>query len=207
MKWRVFVADDHAVVRRGIVLLIETQIDMEVVGEAGDGESAWRQIRELLPDVAVLDISLPILNGAQVAERVRAQCPGVRVLALSAFSDSAHVHALIQAGAMGYIHKRAAAEELTTAIRGVAQGQRFFDPQPHSGGDGQDPDSAKIALSPREVEIVKMVAWGHSNKDIAARLHLSVKTVEGYKAKIMEKLALSNRVELVRYALRQGWME
>jgi two-component system response regulator NreC len=208
MKWRVFVADDHTIVRKGIVLLIETQADMEVVGEAGDGESAWRQIRELLPDVAIVDISLPILNGAQLAERLRDQCPSVKVLALSAYSDSVHIQALIGAGAKAYIHKRAAADELTSAIREIANGAKIHDSIVSN-------DSRELAaeqhlngvLSSRDIEIIKMVVWGHSNKDIADRLHLSIKTIEGYKAKIMEKLQLSNRVELVRYALRKGWME
>jgi len=209
MKWRVFVADDHAVVRRGIVLLIETQADMEVVGEAGDGETAWRQIRELLPDVAIVDISLPVLNGAQLTERVNDQCPTVKVLALSAYSDSVHMKALKRAGAKAYIHKRAAADELTSAIRDIANGTEVHQSIAFKdeAGQSQTSPSLNALLSPRDIEIIKMVVWGHTNKDIAGRMHLSIKTVEGYKAKIMEKLQLASRVELVRYALRHGWME
>ena len=203
-------ADDHVLVREGIKLLIDAQPDMQVVGEASDGESAWRSVRELSPDVAVLDVSMPGLNGAQTAERLRTACPNVKVLALSAYSDHAHVSALLAAGAAGYVLKRAASTELADAIREVATGGTYFDEmlpvESMTSGSGADDDTS-TPLSSREVEVIKLVSWGHSNKDIAARLFLSVKTVEGYKARIMEKLGLSSRVELVKFAMRRGWME
>lgn len=205
---RVFVAEDHALVREGIVMLINAQADMEVVGSAGDGESAWRTLREVMPDVAVLDVALPQLNGAQVAARVKAACPGVRVLGLSAYGDAAHVRAFVEAGALGYVLKHAAAQELCEAIRTVASGGTHFSSDVPLSGEGEAGQvfESDIPLSPREVEVVRLVAWGYSNKDIAARLHVSSKTVEGYKTRLFEKLGLGSRVELVRYALKRGWL-
>ena len=206
---RVFVAEDHALVREGLVLLINTQNDMEVVGAAGDGESAWRTVREISPDVAVLDVSLPQLNGAQVAARIKAGCGKVKILGLSAYGDAAHVRAFVEAGASGYVLKHAAAGELVAAIRTVAGGGTHFAPDllPVTGDDGGRVFGSDLPLSTREVEVVRLVAWGYSNKDMATRLHVSSKTVEGYKTRLFEKLGLSSRVELVRYALKRGWLE
>lgn len=207
---RVFVAEDHTLVREGLVLLINTQSDMEVVGAAGDGETAWRMLREVVPhvDVAVLDVSLPQLNGAQVAARIKTAYSHIKVLGLSAYGDAAHVRAFVEAGASGYVLKHAAAHELTDAIRTVAHGGTHFalDILPVGGEDAGQVFQNDIPLSPREVEVVRLVAWGYSNKDIAARLHVSSKTVEGYKTRLFEKLGLGSRVELVRYALKRGWL-
>ena len=206
---RVFVAEDHALVREGLVLLINSHGDMEVVGEAGDGESAWRVVRDVSPDVAVLDVSLPQLNGAQVAGRIRAGCPTVKILGLSAYGDAAHVRAFVEAGASGYLLKHAAACELVEAIRTVADGGTYFTPEllPVANEEAGQVFQSDIPLSTREIEVVRLVAWGYSNKDMAVRLHVSSKTVEGYKTRLFEKLALSSRVELVRYALKRGWLE
>ena len=205
---RVFVAEDHALVREGLVLLINKQSDMEVVGEAGDGESAWRVVREVTPDVAVLDVSLPQLNGAQVATRIKTAYSHIKILGLSAYGDAAHVRAFVEAGASGYVLKHAAAHELTDAIRTVAGGGNHFAPEllPVASEEAGQVFQSDIPLSPREVEVVRLVAWGYSNKDIAARLHVSSKTVEGYKTRLFEKLGLGSRVELVRYALKRGWL-
>lgn len=207
---RVFVAEDHALVREGLVLLINTQSDMHVVGSAGDGESAWRGIREHAHDidVAVLDVSLPQLNGAQVAARIRTAYSHIHVLGLSAYGDAAHVRAFVEAGASGYVLKHAAANELIDAIRNVASGGTHFTPElvPVVSEDAGQVFQNDVPLSPREVEVVRLVAWGYSNKDIAARLHVSSKTVEGYKTRLFEKLRLGSRVELVRYALKRGWL-
>jgi len=206
---RVFVAEDHALVREGIVMLINAQADMEVVGSAGDGENAWRSLRECLPDVVVLDVALPQLNGAQVAARVKAGCPQMRVLGLSAYGDAAHVRAFVEAGASGYVLKHAAAKELCEAIRTVAAGQTFFAPEtvPLMGecevGQVFEDD---VPLSTREVDVLRLVAWGYSNKEIGLKLHVSTKTVESYKTRLFEKLRLTSRVELVRYALKRGWL-
>ena len=207
---RVFVADDHVLVREGLCLIIESQDDMEVIGEASDGQEAWQSIREVRPDVAVMDVSMPLLNGSQATERVRFQCPDVKVLAVSAYGDEAHIRQLLASGASGYVLKKAASQELATAIRVVAAGGVHLDPQiagqvvegfvnpTGTEGDG--------GMSAREIEILMLVAYGHTNKEIAAKLHLAVKTVEGHKTRINEKLKLRTRAELVRFALRRGWL-
>lgn len=209
-KIRVFVADDHALVREGLRLLIETQPDMEVVGEAGDGQQAWTRIRDIRPDVAVIDVSMPELNGAQTTERLRFCCPEVKVLAVSAYGDEAHIRQLLASGASGYVLKKAASQELANAIRAVSEGGVHLDPQIAGQvvGGFVNPNRGEVegGLTPRESEILMLVAYGHTNKEIASKLHLSVKTVEGHKTRISEKLGLATRADMVRYALRRGWL-
>ncbi len=211
-KLNVFIADDHSIVRQGIRLLIDSQPDMQVIGEAGDGEEACRQVREMKPDVVVMDVSMPKLNGAQATERLRVTTPTSRILALSAYSDEAHVRQLLASGAAGYVLKRAIAEELTAAIRTVAGGGVHLDPTIAGKVVGGYINPASEAgsdsgLTAREQEILILVAWGHSNKEIAAQLHLSVKTIEGHKTRLMDKLGLQSRADLVRFALRRGWLK
>jgi DNA-binding NarL/FixJ family response regulator len=207
----VFIADDHALVREGLRLLIEAEPDMKVVGEAADGQQAWKQTRELRPDVVVMDVSMPEMGGAQATERILAACPGVKVLAVSAHQDEAHVRLLLSSGASGYVLKKAASWELANAIRVVAKGGIHLDPSiagqvvnnfvnPDTGTSGD------VSLSAREIEVLMLVAWGHTNMEIADKLCLSVKTVEGHKTKIGEKLGLKTRASMVRYALRRGWL-
>lgn len=211
-KHRVFIADDHAVVREGIKMLINSQVDMEVIGEAGDGENAWRKARELHPDVVVMDVSMPELNGAQATERLKAVCPEMHVLALSAYQDEAHIRQLLANGASGYVLKKAIAEELTTAIRTVIKGGTHLDSQ-IAGRIVEDyvhPQKTRAgeqSISDREREVLALIAWGYSNKEIASRLHLSVKTVEGHKTRIFGKLGFTSRADAVRYALDRGWLE
>ena len=207
---RIFIADDHVLVREGLRLIIEAQNDMEVVGEASDGQEAWMRINELRPDVAMLDVSMPLLNGAQTTERLRFNCPEVKVLAVSAYGDEAHIRQLLASGASGYVLKKAASQELANAIRVVANGGVHLDPQIAGqvvGGfvsqSGVENDGG---LSAREIEVMQLVAYGHTNKEIAAKLHLSVKTVEGNKTRINEKLRIKTRADVVRYALRRGWL-
>jgi DNA-binding NarL/FixJ family response regulator len=211
---RVFLADDHAVVREGLKALVNAQPGMAVCGEAGDGLTACEQVERLLPDVVVLDVSMPGLSGAEAAERLRLSCPQVRVLALTVHEDKGYLRRLLEAGAAGYVLKRAAAEELHRAIRTVASGGVYLDPRVAGkvvGGfvrppAGKGPVPAG-ELSEREAEVVRLTAAGHSNKEIAARLELSVKTVETYKARSLEKLGLRSRADLVRYALHRGWLD
>jgi DNA-binding NarL/FixJ family response regulator len=211
-KLRIFVADDHPIVREGIKLLINAQPDMVVVGEAGDGETAWRSARELRPDIVVMDVSMPQLNGAQATERLKVACPEIKVLVLSAYSDEVHIRRLLEAGATGYVLKKTLIEELADALRVVARGGTYLDPQvagkivtgyvsPRRG----TPDEED--LSAREREVLEMIAWGHTNKEIAARLYLSVKTVEGHKTRAMQKLELRTRADVVRYALQRNWLQ
>jgi DNA-binding NarL/FixJ family response regulator len=211
---RVFLADDHAVVREGLKSLIDAQPDMEVTGEAGDGQSACELVPGLRPDVVVMDVSMPGMNGARATEQLRLACPEVKVLALTVHEDKGYLRQLLEAGAVGYVLKRAAAEELIRAIRTVAAGGVYLDPAlagtvvggfvRKPAGRGTPPAAD---LSDREAEVVRLVAAGHSNKEIAARLEISVKTVETYKARSLEKLGLHSRADLVRYALGRGWLQ
>ena len=212
-KLRIFLADDHAVVREGLKALVNAQPDMEVVGEAGDGRTACVKAAELCPDVLVMDVSMPEMNGVQATRELHGVAPTIKVVALTVHEDRTFVQQLLAAGASGYVLKRAAAEELVHAIRVVARGEVYLDPavatslvqqlarQPRSG---VAPDVAD--LSEREAEVLRLIAQGHSNKEIAARLELSVKTVETYKARSMEKLGLTGRADIVRLALEKGWL-
>jgi two-component system response regulator NreC len=212
-KLRILLADDHAIIRRGLKLLVDTQSDMEVVGEAGSGQEAWQLAKELQPDVVVMDISMPDGSGAEATGWLAAECPAIRVLALTFYEDEEYLRQLLRAGAAGYLLKRAAAEELTLAIRTVATGGVYLDPSlagkvvgGYIGKQPPDSEARRPDLSEREGEVLRLIAWGYSNKEIAAQLHLSVKTVETYKARLMEKLEFRSRVDLVRYALKQGWL-
>lgn len=211
---RVLLADDHAVVREGLKALISAEPGMELVGEASDGRSAIALVGELDPDVVVVDVSMPELNGAQVTTQLRAARPDRKVLALTVHEDRGYMRQLLQAGAAGYVLKRAAPSELVQAIRAVAEGGTYVDPALELVGSGADdiggpvsaPDTGGAELSERETEVVRFIALGYSNKEIAARLKLSVKTVETYKTRSMEKLGVRTRVEIVQYAARRGWL-
>jgi len=211
-KLRVFLADDHVILRDGLKLLVNAQPDMEVVGEAGDGSTACRAVKELQPDIVVMDVSMPEMNGAQATERLKVTCPNIKVIALTAHCDEAHVRRLLASGARGYVLKSAISEELTNAIRAVAAGGMYLDPAIAGtvvGGYVNLSFSPKGVedLSTREHEILLEVARGYTNKEISERLHLSVKTIEGHKAHAMEKLGFRSRAEIVRYALQQGWLQ
>ena len=213
-KLRIFLADDHAVVREGLKSLVNSQPDMEVVGEAGDGHAALRGVRELRPDVLVLDITMPELNGLDVTERLKQACPRVRVLALTVHEDTSYLRQLLQAGASGYVLKRGAAEELILAVRTVAAGGVYLDPSlagrvvsGYLGGQFGLPSSPRGDLSEREAEVLRRIALGYSNKEIAAQLGVGVRSVETYKTRLMEKLDLRSRADIVRYALHQGWLQ
>ena len=213
MKLRVLLADDHAILREGLAMLIGGQADMEVVAQAGNGRDAVRFACELHPDVAVLDVSMPELGGAEASEMIRHQCPSTRVVALTRHADPAYVRRLLQAGAAGYVLKKSAADTLISAIRVVSQGGTYVEPglagailqrafvRHHDGNE-----IATATLSAREEEVLRAVAWGLSNKEIAAEIGISVKTVESYKSTALEKLDLRNRAEIVRYALGRGWL-
>jgi len=210
---RIFLADDHVVMREGLRSLVNAQADMNVIGEADNGRAALLSVRELQPDVIVLDISMPELNGIQVTERLKRICQKIKVLVLTAHDDSGYLRQLLEVGASGYLLKKAAAEELIKAIRVVARGGVYLDPslagkvvcgylrKARPRGEAQSND-----ISERESEVLRLVAWGYTNKEVAAYLSISVKTVETHKANLMEKLDLKSRVDIVRYALRQGWL-
>lgn len=210
---RVLLADDHAVVRAGLKSMIDAQMGMEVVGEASDGSMAVEMTAELDPDVVVVDVSMPGLTGAEVASRLKELSPERRILALTVHEERAYLRMMLEAGAAGYVLKRAAAEELVHAIRAVSAGGTYLDPA--LAGDVVSTfvrpatvrETAAIDLSDREAEVVRHIALGYSNKEIAARLKLSVKTIETYKMRSLEKLGMRSRVDLVQYAARRGWLE
>lgn len=213
-KWRILLADDHVVLRDGLTALIDAQSDMEVVGSASDGISAVQQTVQHQPDIVVMDVSLPLVNGVQATIQLQAAAPASRVVALTRHSESAYVRQLLQAGARGYVLKQSASAELITAIRVVAGGGTYLDTvltdravnffvSTHT----RSPNNTETELSERETDVVRLTAHGFSNKEIATQLGISVKTVDTYKARAMEKLELHSRAALVRYALQRGWLD
>lgn len=213
-KTRVVLADDHPIVLDGLRNLVRAEQDFELVGEAASGLAALKIIREQQPDIAVLDISMPELNGILLCRRLTAEMPALRVLILSLHEDRAYVNQAMEAGARGYILKRSAVENLVHGIRAVAVGGTYLDPaiagrplygkRPHA-----KPTSSKGAapsLTDREAAVLKMAALGFTNKEIASRLDVGVKSVETYKARGLEKVGLRTRAELVRYASAEGWL-
>jgi len=206
-KIRVLVADDHAVVRHGLKLLIDSQADMEVVGEASDGRAALQQARETTPAVAVLDLTMPDMNGLDTARALRSELPDTAIVALTRHGDAAYVQELVRAGALAYVLKQSASHELVAAIRAAARGEVYLDP--HLSVSSPGILSAKRTASiitDRETAVLKLMALGHSNKEIASELTISVKTVEVHKTNAMRKLGLQGRSELVKYAVLQGWL-
>jgi two-component system, NarL family, response regulator NreC len=213
-KLRIVIAEDHETIREGIKLLINAQPDMEVIGEAGDGREAVERVQSLLPDVVLMDVSMPGATGFRATEKLNQTCPQVKVLALTRHRDKAYLQQLVRAGAEGYVLKQSPATELLRAIRAVAEGHQFLDPAMTgtvlAGYVGEQPASGiarQSWLSKREEEVLKLIAWGYSNKEIAAHLDISVKTVEAHRANAMRKLDLHSRINIVRFALMQGWLE
>lgn len=212
---RVFLADDHAVLRSGLKLLINTQSDMRVIGEAGDFPSTKEKAAELAPDVLVLDLSMPGGDPAVEIEQIASRLPKTRLLILTMHDDSAMFRMAVAHGVAGYIVKSAADTELLTAIRTVAEGRSFMSlsgktpmalSESNSGDEPQYQELLQL-LSQREVEVLKLVAQGHTNQSIADRLYLSVKTIESYRSRLMAKLKLSTRAELTQFALHAGLLK
>jgi DNA-binding NarL/FixJ family response regulator len=212
-KLKILIADDHGLLRDGLKALVNEQLDMEIIGEAENGRVAVEKARTLQPHVILMDISMPDMNGALATRRLKQVCPSIKVLALTAHEDISYLRHLIEAGASGFVLKRGAADQLIQAIHVVAADGCYIDPtfagkvltnfmRPVS-----KMPSERKELSERESEVLRLTAWGHSNKEIAARLDISVKTVETYRARLVEKLQLTSRSEIVRYALRRGWLQ
>lgn len=213
-KINVLLADDHTILREGIHLLLESQGDIQVVGEASDGREAVALAHRLCPDVVLMDISMPLMNGLEATQQIKRDCPRVNVLVLTMHDNEEYVAQILRAGASGYVLKRTAGTELVTAIRAVHRGEAFLYPSVAKqviGGylrhtqAGQS--TATAVLTPREKEILKLIAEGYTNRQMATLLCLSIKTVETHRANLMQKLGLHDRVELVKYAIRVGIVE
>lgn len=205
---RVVLAEDHETVREGLRLLLNSQADMKVVGEASDGREAIERTSKLHPDVLVLDLTMPGMSGLAAARELKGSTPPVAIVALTRHEDDAYVQELMELGAAAYVLKQSASAELLKGIRAAAAGGRYIDP--NLGASDQSRDPRRRATTPRvtdrEVEVLRMVASGHSNKDIATTLDISIKTVEVHKANAMRKLSLRGRTDVVRYAVMSGWL-
>jgi DNA-binding NarL/FixJ family response regulator len=208
---RILIADDHGIVRGGLKLLLDRQPDMEVVAEAADGVDALETALAVRPDVCVLDVQMPRMTGLQAAREIRAHAPAIAVLILSMHDDQRYVFEALKAGAQGYVLKREADQDLVTAVRAVARGDSFLTNAAETSliREWMDDESTgpREPLSPREQEVVKLIAEAFTNKEIAETLHLAEKTVESHRANVLRKLGMRDRVELVRYAIRRGLVE
>jgi two-component system, NarL family, response regulator NreC len=209
-KIRILLADDHRMVRQGFKLILQGEDDMAVVGETGNGREAVEMAQTLKPDVVVMDVTMPELNGIEATRRIRETEPFVRVLALSVHRDGVYVREIVRAGAEGYILKESADSELIAAVRAVAQGNSYLSPEV-AGSVLKDyrkhATNPVDLLSSREREVLQLIAEGKTNKEIAVGLNLSVYTVDGHRTRIMEKLGLHSVGELVRFAVRNGLVE
>lgn len=213
-KIRILLADDHTILREGIRSILEAEADMEVVGEAEDGHTTLKMVDELRPDVVLMDIAMPLLNGLEATRQIKRHHPKVKVLVLSMHENEEYIRQVLACGALGYILKDAAARDLIQAIRAVYQGEavlspaitrlviedylRWGDLQGQNHGDG---------LSPREREVLQLIAEGYTNKQIAEILCIAVKTVQAHRTNIMSKLDLHDRSELIKYAIRKKIIE
>jgi two-component system response regulator NreC len=210
---RILLADDHVTVRHGLKLLIEAQPDMKVIAEASDGKTAMDHALALKPDVIVMDISMPGMNGLAATRALKQKRPDVVIVTLTRHSDDAYVQELLRAGVDGYVLKQSAPNELIQAIRAAASGGQYVDSTLTARMTarllGRADKSMKPAgeLTERESSVLRLIAAGYSNKEIADQLSLSVKTVEAHKANAMRKLGLRGRIDIVKYALLQGWLQ
>jgi two-component system response regulator NreC len=211
-KIRVLVVDDHTMVRDGICALLSVVADIEVVGEASDGKEALEKVRQLAPDVVLMDVVMPGISGLEATRRIRAEFPGTKVLALTQYDEREHIFSMIEAGARGFISKLAASSELTQGIRAVYRGDSFLSPsaakafvegyQQRASAWREDDPYQQLTI--REREVFKLLAEGRTVRQIADMLVLSPRTVEGYKANLMDKLDLHTKTDLIKYAIRKG---
>lgn len=211
---RVLLADDHVTVRHGLKLLIDGQADMKVVAEASDGADAVKRALTIKPDVVVMDISMPGMNGLVATRTLKQQQPDLAVITLTRHGDDAYLQELLRAGVSGYVLKQSAPSELLQAIRVAARGGQYLDSTLTArvtagflAREGKRVGKAGARISERESGVLRLIASGYSNKEIAARLDLSVKTVEAHKANAMRKLGLTGRIDIVKYAILQGWLD
>lgn len=209
---RILIVDDHTLVRDGIRALLELVADIEVVGEAANGKEALEKVEQLLPDVVLMDLAMPIMGGLEATRRIRKQFPQTKVLALTQYDDSDYVIPVIEAGARGFVTKMAAFSELASAIQAVYRGESFLSPSAAAALVQEYQQKANVEgekdlyqqLTDREREVLKLVVEGHTAREIADILVVSPKTVEWYKTSLMGKLNIHNKTELIKFALRKG---
>ena len=207
---RILLADDHALVRQGLSMILAAQPDMEIVGQAGNGQEALELAEKLKPDIVIMDVAMPGLNGIEATRRISVALPRTRVLALSMHKDSVYVREILRAGARGYLLKDSGDADLVAAVRAIAKGEGYISP---AVSDAVLSDYRKHVTDPldlltsREREVLQLIAEGKTNKEIAGALNLSVYTVEAHRGRIMEKLNLHSTGELVRFALRNGLID
>ena len=214
-KTRVLVVDDHTIMREGICALLKLATDIEVVGEAANGREALDMAKQLTPDVVVMDISMPVMDGREATRRMTKDMPGIKILVLTQYDDKEHVLSLIEAGACGFVSKKAAFEELSSAVRCIAHGESFLSPSVAKvvidayqyGAASRDKSDPYEQLTDREKDVLKLLVEGHSTQEIAELLVLSPKTVAGYKTSLMSKLDITSGIELVKYALKKGLID
>lgn len=203
MKVSIFIADDYPVVRRGLRALLETQPEWQIVGEASNGREAVARVAELCPDLVIMDISMPELNGLDATRLIRKALPETRVLILTGYNTDATMGKALQVGVQGYVFKNDAEADLVAAVKALMKGQDFFPPfkSPHR------PNGAALVLTAREAEIVQLLAEGKGNKEVGNILGISSRTVENHRAQIMRRLGLKSSADLIRYAIRNGIIE
>jgi DNA-binding NarL/FixJ family response regulator len=210
----ILLADDHTILRESLRMRLEREPDLTVVGEAEDGRASVTMASQLKPDVVVMDIAMPLLNGLEATRQIKCQCPNVRVLILSQYDNEEYIHQALEAGAMGYILKDAAAVELISAIRSLHRGEAVLSPaitrlviEDYLRWGGNRPGEKGNGLSARESEILQLIAEGYTNKQIAEILTISVKTVQAHRLNLMQKLNLHDRGELIKYAIQKKIIE
>lgn len=211
---RILLVEDHIIVREGIKALFNAVPEMQIIGEADDGEQGVRLAKELRPDVVVIDVQMPRMNGAQATREIKRLSPETRVVALTMYDDKSYIRELLDAGVSGYVVKRSAVRDLIRAVHEVDAGRTFFDPIVQEKlatsfvkPAHRQPAAEQGQLSEREIQVLRRIAEGYSNKEIAEQIETSVKTVETYRARAMEKLGLRSRVDIVRYAVLRGWLQ
>lgn len=212
---RVLIAEDHKTVREGLKMIVAAETDMKVVGEAGDGHEAIRLAQELQPDIVVMDISMPELNGLIASAKLKRIAPDIKILTLTRHTDKAYLEELLQAGVSGYVLKQSEPDELLRAIRFIADGGKYLDPAITGNifniyAEKQNKRRGEVQgepLSDRESEVLRLIARGYSNKEIAAQLQTSIKTIETQKSIALQKLNIRGRNEIVSYAILKGWLQ
>ncbi len=212
-KIKVLLAEDHTIVRKGLRSLLDNETEIQVVGEAEDGQQAVQKAVQMLPDVVVMDITMPVLNGLEATRQIKKLCPQIKVVILTVHSTEEHIFQTLRAGASAYVVKQGAVNELIEAIQTAYRGETFLSP-PISrqvvdayGRRAEDMEDRYDKLTGREREVLQMIAEGRTNREIAVRMHVTIKTVEAHRAHLMDKLGLHSIAELTRYALRKGMID